>query len=128
MAKLLEPDKISPRDVYWLIEACDILYTGTEPKDLFMDALKGKVQLWSCEDGVIVTSLVQHPAGKEFILYTLAGKNMITNLEKNWTPIKSYAKKQGCKWITAYLTNERLRKFATKLGLKTIQTVQQMEL
>lgn len=110
-------ESITPRHVFWLAKICQEDYTGMEAKDLILDAAKGVLQLWETpSDGVIVTEVLQHPAGKEFLVFGIAGEGLDILKIARWA--REEGKRLGCRWVGGNTTNPKMERISKRLAKK----------
>ena len=107
---VLQPTSITATHLHWLQLVCSMDYTGVQPKHYLADALEGKVLLWDFDsgNGIVLTQLLQHPAGKEVFILGLAGTGLIRKVKTLNEIIQTYAECVGARWIGGNVVNARL--------------------
>lgn len=128
----IKAEEIPSRLVKWLDKSAKVGYYGYEAKHILADALEKTLQLWEVAgdnaEGIIVSKVLQHPAGKEFQVWTMAGKGFLRDLDKLYKELEVYATEHGCKFISGLVVNEQLYKPYEDLGVKTVGQIMYKEL
>lgn len=110
-AWLTKPDAWMAEDLDWLARACDGNYGGIGPDFVLGRVSAGTLEMFRIEgaaDGILISEISCYPAGKEAVIWALAGKNLVYSFPDILAQYTRLAQKAGCRWIGARSENPRI--------------------
>lgn len=121
MIEQANPVELTETDFKWLSKMVDGYYRGARPIHLVKDAMEGRALLWRLtgdQEGMMVTQVLLHPAGKEVLVWGLAGENL--KMLPLADAVENYAKEHEAKWIGAQTSSPAMEKLFSRLNGKSI--------
>jgi len=84
---------------------------GHQPLDILQDETAGTRQLFKIgQDGLLVTQILAHPAGRALHIWGVAGDSLIKQAGEIVTEVKTLAKLWDCRWVEFQTTSPVLAK------------------
>jgi len=118
MLEELKTTELCDQDLVWLMKALAGHYGGYEPVDIVREIWQGSPhKIWRLTtpaEGIIVTTEIGHPAGKELMIWWIAGKNVFRHITEIHSELESIAKDSGCRWLSGVAQKLALGKFCQK--------------
>lgn len=99
MIKPLTIGELTEQDLLHLDAAVSTSYTGRSVAHILTAVAQQHMDLWRLGDGVLVTQLLDHPAGHELYLWALAGQGLVHDLEQHAEELCDIARRANCRWI-----------------------------
>jgi hypothetical protein len=95
-------------------------YYGYNVSHVVKWAIEGKAQIWQLAgpdcSGVLVTQILEHPAGKELFIWSMAGQGFLANADMIMDRLEAFARAEQCKWIGGSAIHQGLENFYTTWG------------
>lgn len=110
--------ELEDKDLVWMMKALAGHYGGYEPIDVVREIAEGLPhEIWRLEgpaEGIIITTVIEHPAGKELLIWWLAGKGILKNLYQIYGALKDIARDRDCTWISGAAQNPALGEYCRR--------------
>lgn len=118
MLQRLKTTELTDQDLVWMMKALAGHYGGYAPYDIVSEIYQGLpheiYRITTPAEGVIITTELTHPAGKELLVWWLAGKNVMVNLDQIFSELKDIAQDRDCRWISGAAQSMALGRYCQK--------------
>jgi len=88
---------------------------------VFEQAVNGVLKIYRITGkakGIWIVQLGQHPNGMEFCCWGMAGDGVWRVWKQLWELHKLAGANLGCRWVTAYTEDRRIKKMLVRVGLQ----------
>lgn len=107
------------RCAHWIKEAIAYAHGEFDLEHIYSELYAGNMQLWPCEDAVIITQIIKYP--KRSVLHVLLAGGDMEELEYMHNPIVAWARAHGCSAVSISGRPGWTKSFLKNYGFKQIQ-------
>lgn len=124
---LVSPQSFTEKDLEWLALGGEALYIKMSPLDWVKGwaGMGGPYTFWTIgdEQGMLVTSLRDHPEGRELYVDLIVGKGLVVARNEIKSELWQIAKRCGARWVGGNVIRPGLERIYKSFGMKPIARV-----
>lgn len=106
-------DRISDNVLILLDKAVKTSYYGFKVSHILPEIANFNMQLWECKGDnthfIVITQMTKYPAGTELMIWSVAGKGYIKNVDLVYDTLINFARDNNCRWLSGLITDEAKR-------------------